>query len=361
MRLPVLAFLVSISAAFWLFIPPGVSPFEASASDQKDPAATTARLATLKRAAVFAPSDSPAAAARLSDSIECRFLYTAVSGTTPKFDCALDTGERIRVKYGGTPEIHAEVAGTHLLAAIGFGADSVSMVRRVRCFGCPRWPFFKRQIAERLHFDGFLKDRIDYHDYHDFEWVSVERRDRKHDLEFGSEEGWAFHELSNIDGSAGGATVAEVDALRLMAMFLHHWDNKAANQRLVCTSPMAEPSPQDTGQFPQCDRPLAMMQDIGSTFGPRKMDLTEWSSTPVWADSASCTVSMRGFPYGGGTFPDARISEAGRRLLAGRLRRLSAPQIRALFEYARFSDVDTWVSAFEHRVAQIDRRPACPA
>jgi hypothetical protein len=360
-RLAVLALLLSVSAGFWLFTPPGVSPFEASASDPPDPSATEARLAMLARAKVF--NDRQPRTTELPDPLECRFLYTSVSGTTPKFDCTLDDGERIRVKYGRTPEINAEVAATHLLAALGFGADDVSMVRRVRCHGCPRQPFLTRQIAERLHLDEFLRDHIDYAEYQDFEWVSVERRDRKKDLEFGNEEGWAFHELSTIDGSAGGATRAEVDALKLMAMFLHHWDNKAPNQRLFCMSAIDATTPQAAGaeHLPMCDRPLAMMQDVGSTFGPRKVNLQEWSERSIWADPSGCTVSMKGFPYGGGTFPDARISEGGRRVLADRLQQLSSSRIRSIFEDARFPDVDGWVSAFEHRVAEVGRRPACPA
>ena len=47
--------------------------------------------------------------------------------------------------------------------------------------------------------------------------------------------GWAWYELESIDGSVG-ATHAELDALRLAAIVLAHWDNKAANQRLVCLS-----------------------------------------------------------------------------------------------------------------------------
>jgi hypothetical protein len=361
-RLAVLALLLSVSVGFWLFTPPGVSPFDVSASDLPDPSATQARLATLALAKVF--DDRRPRPAELPDPTECRFLYTSVSGTSPKFDCTLDDGERIRVKYGQTPEINAEVAATRLLTALGFGADDVSMVRRVRCHGCPRRPFLTRQIAERLHLDGFLRDHIDYSEYQDFEWVSVERRDRKKDLEFGNEEGWAFHELPTIDASSGGATRTEVDALRLMAMFLHHWDNKAPNQRLFCMSgAIGEASPQADGaeQFPKCERPLAMMQDVGSTFGPRRVDLQAWSERPMWADPSTCTVSMKGFPYGGGTFPDARISEGGRRLLAVRLQRLSTARIRSIFEYARFSDVDGWVSAFDRRVAEIARHPACPA
>ena len=56
--------------------------------------------------------------------VTCRFLMRRVGGTTPKFDCTLPSGEVVKVKYGaGNPELHAEVAATRLLAALGFGAD----------------------------------------------------------------------------------------------------------------------------------------------------------------------------------------------------------------------------------------------
>ena len=47
-----------------------------------------------------------------------------------------------------------------------------------------------------------------------------------------------------------------------------------------------------------------MIQDVGSEFGPKKADLDEWKSRPVWLDAATCTVSMKGMPYNGGTFED---------------------------------------------------------
>lgn len=343
MRKAILAILIAIVVIAWLVIPPGMMPTRAS-DHAVDPEATRARLAALARAKVFddaaqEPSETPV------DEIDCRFLDTPVSGTTPKFDCVLNDGRRIRAKYGSR-ELHAEVATTHLLSALGFGADDVSMARRVRCYGCPRWPMLARQTAERLHLDNFLKDRINYDRYADFEWVSVERRDLFKELKFGDQEGWSWHELSVVDPSHGGATHAEVDAFRLMAMFLNHWDNKASNQALICK--------------PGCDHPLAMIQDAGSTFGPRKVDLQGWSESPVWADAASCTISMKGLPYDGGTFPDVSISEEGRRLLADRLTKVTASQLTALFTTARFDTVDRWVAAFERRVDAIAHRPPCP-
>jgi hypothetical protein len=70
---------------------------------------------------------------------------------------------------------------------------------------------------------------------------------------------------------------------------------------------------------------------------------------------------MKHLPYDGGTFQDVSVSEEGRRLLADRLLRLDAKQIRALLTNARFDDVDRWVAAFERRVDAIARRPPCPS
>lgn len=334
---------IAISAVAWLLLPPGMLPARQPAFDYAATAESRERLGALSKAVVFANAPRHEAP---TDLVECRFLNTPVTGTTPKFDCTLENGGMLRVKYASL-ELKAEVAATDLLSALGFGADDVFMARRVRCYGCPRWPYQSRQIAERLHFTNLLERHLDYDRYVDFESVSIERRDGQlRSLEFGPEEGWAFYELSKIDPALGGASREEIDALRLIAIFLAHWDNKITNQRLACES--------------DCEHPLAMLQDLGSTFGPKKVALGTWRDAPIWAHAATCTVSMKDMPYGGGTFADVRISEGGRRLLADRLRRLDRDRIRTLFNDARFDHVDAWVSAFTRRVGQIADRPPCP-
>ena len=42
----------------------------------------------------------------------CKYKPDEVSGTTPKFDCELPSGEKIKVKYGWTQEIPSETAAT---------------------------------------------------------------------------------------------------------------------------------------------------------------------------------------------------------------------------------------------------------
>jgi hypothetical protein len=105
-----------------------------------------------------------------------------------------------------------------------------------------------------------------------------------------------------------------------------------------------------------------MIQDTGSEFGPKKMDLDNWKSRPVWSgDRAQCVLSMKQMPYNGGTFADVIISEGGRRLLAERLRQLTERQISELFTVGGMENVPEWVSVFHDKVRQIVERPICPA
>jgi hypothetical protein len=165
----------------------------------------------------------------------------------------------------------------------------------------------------------------------------------------------------SVDPSEG-ATRAERDALRLIAILLAHWDNKTRNQRLVCLAP-APASPQ------HCPRPFALIQDLGATFGPNKVDLQHWRATPIWADRGRCIVSMRTLPYDGGTFPDTAISEEGRQLLARELGALDERHVTALFAGARFrefggskdGDVHAWAAAFLDKVRQIASGAPCPS
>jgi len=281
----------------------------------------------------------------------CRFLPTDPTGTTPKFDCELPGGEKIKVKYGWSREIPAEIAASRLLHALGFAADRMSRVATLRCFGCVVDPFHVRVAMQKLGLAKKFDDHLEYDHFIDFTGVAVERKLQGESVEAGDLKGWAFYELSKINPSRGGATRAEVDALRLMAMFLNHWDNKARNQRLVCVGSDSD----------DCEHPVAMIQDTGSDFGPSKMNLDHWWHTPVWADAESCTLSMKDFPWHGGTFQDGQISEEGRRLLGDRLKQLSPRQVETLFTAAGFDDVPKWVAAFQERVRQISERAPCPS
>ena len=320
----------------------------------------------LARARVWQAPAVPIGAARLGDDpagpvhgateMECRYQLRVTSGLTPKFHCELPGGRVVKVKYGRyNAEPRTELAATRLLSALGFGADRMHVVKKVRCNGCPvyphpRWKWLNRLLA-----------RDDSHV--DFEDVVVEDPMPGRSIEAGEREGWSFHELNEVDASRGGSSRTELDALRLMAVFLANWDNKAANQRLVCLPGGDEPNG-------GCRAPFAYMQDVGATFGPKGLNLEAWRNTPIWSDPSRCAVSMKSLPYAGATFKDTVIGESGRLLLAEELKQLRPAQLRDLFtasgftEYAKSSaegrDVNNWVAAFQDKVRQIADRPPCP-
>jgi hypothetical protein len=299
-----------------------------------------------------------------SDDVSCRFVVRKLSGTTPKFHCELPDGRVVKVKYGASPELHAEVAATRLLGALGFGADRMYVVRSVRCTGCPRFPFQALQCSALTGLERLcVGNAAGAETARTFDPAVIENRMEGTTIEAEPDSGWSWFELDRIDPARGGSSRAEVDALRLLAVVLSHWDNKAPNQRLICPAGREGPGG-------ACSEPLAMIQDLGATFGPLKLDLQNWRTTPVWADRKSCTVSMNTLPYAGATFPDRRISEPGRALLAGLLEQISERQLIDLFTASRVVQFDqvsadardarAWARVFRQKVDEIREGAACP-
>jgi len=311
---------------------------------------------------------------RDDEEVTCRFTMEPVGGTTPKFNCQLPNGEVMKIKYGtANPELRAEVAATRLLNALGFGADRVYVVGRVRCAGCPVFPFQSLKCYQRVGLkSACFAGGINYNRVVNFDTAVIERRIPGRKIEGPSAgsgqgaaiQGWAWYELDKIDPGRGGSPRAEVDALRLMAVVLAHWDNKAENQRLVCP-------PDAEGPDDSCTRPLAIMQDLGATFGPNKVDLHHWRNYRVWADAKTCRVSMKNLPWQGATFPDRQISEEGRQLLLAWLEQLSESQLKDLFEGSRITAYDqvtaesrnpaAWVAVFTDKIRQIREAGPCPS
>jgi hypothetical protein len=339
------------------------------------PAVAAARESALASARVWREPDVPVSEARLdanpagrwrpTDEVTCSFVFQPVGGMTPKFECQLPGGEIVKVKYGrSNEELYTEVAATRLISALGFGSDRMFVVRSVRCAGCPAYPYVALQCLSRTGLRGPCAAAAwSFSDERRFEHVVLERRMPGETIEAHDGQGWAWFELDKIDPARGGSTREEVDALRLLAVFLAHWDNKSANQRLVCRPGGEQPDG-------SCAAPFAIMHDVGGTFGPAKLDLYNWRRHPVWADATTCRVSMKTLPFQGGTFPDGHISEAGRRKLLALLEQLSQRQIEELFTGSRMTQYDSvsvesrnarlWVRAFQDKVRQIRQAGPCP-
>ena len=340
-----------------------VSPSAAAARNQ---ALASARVWEQPRVPVSEAQldENPPGGWRPADELNCKFVFEAVGGTTPKFNCALPDGEIVKVKYGRTnDEAYTEVAASRLVSALGFGSDRMFVVRQVRCSGCPAYPFAALQCLRQTNLSACEMAGLFFRDTSIFSHVVVERKMPGVPIETYDGQGWAWFELGVIDPVHGGSPREDVDALRLLAVILAHWDNKAANQRLVCLPGGEQPDG-------SCTRPFALMQDLGATFGPTKLDLHNWRRVRVWADAAACTVSMRALPYAGATFPDHAISEGGRQKLLSLLEQLSDAQLEELFTASRMTDFDAltvesrnpraWVRAFRDKVQQVRNGGPCP-
>ena len=284
-------------------------------------------------------------------TVTCDFVTKDAGGRSPKFVCRGAGDDELKVKYGfGNGEVYAEVAASRLLWALGFGADHMYPVRVV-CRGCPLDLNGTATAAK----DEFI-----------FDPATIERKMPGVEIS----DAWAWTELDRVDEKAGGAPRAHRDALKLLAVFIQHTDNKPQQQRLICLDPGAR-------KGAPCERPFMLMNDVGLTFGratpfnendPSGMNLTAWAKTPVWKDAQGCVGNLpKSFT---GTLDDPPISEEGRAFLASLLTQLTDQQIRDLFAVARvtlrgrtpgdgrdgFATVDEWADVFKRKRAEIVNR-----
>ena len=335
-----------------------------------------AREASLRRARVWLEPRRPIGSADFSvnppgaDSfdptadVDCTFRPRKIGGTTPKFYCELANGDVVKVKYGGpNGEIPAEIAATRLLSALGFPTDRMYRVHSVRCRGCPVLPQQALQCLEKGAPSAVCMEGASDSSQVTFEHAAIERPFDGRKLEASDDQGWTWFELDKIDPAAGGSPRSHVDALRLMAVLLAHWDNKGPNQRLVC------PPGADRADG-SCSAPLAIIQDLGATFGPKKMDLPNWRRVPMWVDARTCRVSMKDMPFGGATFSERQISEEGRQFALQLLRQLTRPQLDTLFTAAGVTSFDhviaeahtpaAWTNTLLAKIDQIASAGPCP-
>jgi hypothetical protein len=328
---------------------------EASFSQDKQ-SVKEPRSPLIARAKVWLPTDVMSMDLRVGPAgpgafepgatVTCDYVDKKLSGASPKFACRLPNGDELKVKYGGdNGEVYGEVAASRLLWALGFGADHMYSVR-VICRGCPSTVGgIRRENGDRI-----------------LDPAAVERKIPGRELL----DKWEWQELESVSDRAGGATQAERDALKLLAVLLQHSDSRATNQQLVCLGKESDAN--------SCQTPLMMIQDLGVTFGranalnqqPRaSVNLAEWKQLPIWKDPGRCIGNLSG--SWAGTLREPLISEAGRQFLADLLMRLSDQQIRDMFESARihlrprvpesgrsgFPSVDEWVAAFKQKRSQI--------
>jgi hypothetical protein len=331
-------------------------------SPKKELTTKAARLAFISKAQVWAPTKVSEMDLRAgpqgdgafqpNEAVTCDYVEKpALPGTTQKFDCAVSKDDVVKVRYGATNgKVEASVVATRLLWALGFGADRVYPVR-LTCRGCSSDPWTKRaRVPGEQVFDP----------------AAIERKPKGHEMKSENKGGWAWPELDLVDEHAGGAPEAQRDALKLLAVFMQHTDNKPEQERLLCLPKARE----DDGT---CDEPFMMLHDVGLTFGQANLfnrstvgsaNFEQWSKTRIWKDVGVCVGNLSQSQTG--TLFEPKISEAGRRFLADLLVQLTDQQLHDLFDVARVdhrsrrpdskdppASVDEWVAAFKQKRDEI--------
>jgi hypothetical protein len=321
------------------------------------------RDALLRRAKVWQPIDTRSldlaagpplpSAQRIGERLTCRFVHPEkpLSGNTPKFLCEVRPDDIVKVKYGEkNGEVAAEIAASRLFWALGFKADRMYPTR-VSCEDCPTNPFAASKADWHKGKQGGAGRYV-------WDPAAVERPLPGSAIEVPGFEGWAWPELDRIDPRAGGAPRAQVDALRLLAVFVQHSDSKPEQQDLLCAPGGMK---RDRGGNETCQSPWLVVKDLGTTFGKAtasnnsKMDLADWDGARIWREGATCVGNLSRSMTG--SLDNPRITEAGRKFLAGRLLLLGDKQIRDLFNAAmpghRDGSIDDWVRVFKRKRDEI--------
>jgi hypothetical protein len=335
------------------------------------------RAGLLRRASVWHPIDTARAdllngppardGFRFDADVVCGFRFPdkPLTGVTPKFLCEVRPDDVVKVKYGeDNGEVFAEVAATRLFWALGFYADRMYPVG-VTCLNCPTDPHTVSAAEWRFGKPGNVRTMR-------FDPATIERAIAGEDIEVPGYSGWSWQEIEGVAGGAAGATRAQIDALKLLAVFVQHVDSKPDQQAIRCPPDQLRKT---RGGNATCAAPRLVVKDLGSTFGAakimnqEKMKLQSWSSVPIWKDADRCQGDLTRSIIG--TLEHPFISEAGRKFLADRLMLLSDRQLVDLFTAARVErrkdSIDghqataaDWVRAFKvKRDAIVNHR--CPS
>jgi hypothetical protein len=349
--------------------------------------AKESRATLIARAHVWMPTDVAAmdiktgpaepGAFPFLETVQCEYSKKQLGGKSPKFACTIAPDDEVKVKFGGANgEVYGEVAATRLLWALGFGADRMYPVK-VICHKCPS------EFGGVEQSDG---NRL-------FDPATIERKMPGKD--FLGETGWSWQELETVDENAGGASRAQRDALKLLAVLIQHTDSKPEQQRLIClqdakaekTEKKEKRVKKETAETTEktekakggksCDHPFMLLNDVGVTFGHANtfnanstgsMNFSEWSHTPVWKDATKCVGNLPKSMTG--TLDNPTISEDGRQFLADLLGKLSDSQLHDLFEVSRVNlrlrsprdlksgvaSIDDWVDVFKRKRDEIASR-----
>lgn len=377
------------------------SSFLAFGKDVITPKDDATRQDMINRAIVWKPIATsevdiirgPEPAIRFGATISCAFLepdpQDPPGGKTPKFTCRDKNGKKYKIKYGiDNGEVYAEVAASRLLWALGFPTDNYYPVR-VECQGCPKdpWTYIEDALSGqlgRIGGDDRWKQELWEKGDRLFIPAVVELKFDGAVIEQHDKQGWGFGEFVNFEDLSRQEQIYR-EGLLIMMGLLQHADNKDQQQRLQCSK---DQMVKLADGALDCNRPTALVHDLGWTFGHgwkandpiniSRMNLDEWVSTPVFANSA-CKINPHSIPdmflvpkSQRRSWHPVQVSEAGRAFIASRLNALSRKQIEDIFRVSRVkmrepmqvggipdTVVFQWADALQAKIGEINNAK-CP-
>jgi hypothetical protein len=357
------------------------------------------RIELLRRARVWEPTDVKSKdlyngpqgklKLRVGAEVACEFVPMLLGGFTEKFLCRLDDGSIVKVKYledDRFKEVYGEVLGTRLFWALGFYADRMLPVRVV-CRNCPKRPWRYVSLRTNRHAvddQGRIRSFPPEAEIgtHVFDPATLEEKLDAETIEEHKDQGWSWKSLALVDRSLGGATTAELDALKLLNAFVQNADNGHEQNAFAC--PRDELVEDGSGHV-TCRRPILYVDDLGAVFGrgggltryQGRVDYEGWKARRVWRDRTACRARLAaiGWVVHPTCLIDPVVGEEGRALLARLLGELSDAQIADLFRAARIEGlhqtmpdgasgrrevtVEDWVALFKKKRDEITHHPGC--
>lgn len=248
----------------------------------------------------------------------------------------------LKVKYrvGSSPrhrDMYTEVAATRLFEALGFPADRMYPVRRVRCHRCPGDPFPDAPAGPPGRWATFTE-------------VAVELRylgPEGDDADTLHEGGWSFgDEVWRLRTGEGRSAFSprqkrHLDELLLLLGLLEHTSNLPEQNRLVCR----RRSRRRLMGLELCPETTMLVHDLGSVFSKKSAESFEtWRDVPVLREDG-CVLALELKVRRGDAAREYRISEEARRSFVARIDRLSDAELSAVFEAARFDRYDPSLAA----------------
>ncbi|MBV9216685.1 MAG: hypothetical protein JO053_10955 [Acidobacteria bacterium] len=267
-------------------------------------------------------------------------------GTLPKYYCSVEgnvdeNGELIRYKVKGqhkgsegnerNGEINGEFLSSRFSQAMGFYADD-EWVADVTCPDC-----------EKSLTRGFIG--VKYTPFQPAAGIELKEAhgiDTDCDNDKGASLPGSLKKLA-----ANGEPRAEIDAFKLWLAFIDHGDTKDDNHRFACLKTVKAAD----GTLSCAEgQAIFYVSDMGSTFGyssdsSKKARLELWQGKdPIKIEGGKCYSTAK-------SIGDARVSEAGRALLAANLKRLLDEEaqngvITRVFKASRNDERDKPASAW---------------